>query len=145
MTDWLSPDQRSYNMSSIRSVKNRSTEETFARLLRKAHISGWRRHFALPGKPDFTFRSQKLAVFVDGCFWHGCPKCYRPPEDNRKYWAAKLDLNRRRDTRNSRQLRAEGWKVMRVWEHALKTETGRITVMRRLLRQFCKRALDPEI
>ena len=133
MADWLTPKQRSYNMSSIRSTKNRSTEEVFARLLRDTHITGWRRHQRLPGKPDFTFQSQKLAVFIDGCFWHGCPKCYRLPEDNRIYWTTKLQLNRRRDKRNVRKLNAAGWKVIRVWEHTLKTEKGRLRVLRRVM------------
>jgi DNA mismatch endonuclease, patch repair protein len=133
VADWLTPTQRSYNMASIRSTKNRSTEEAFVRLLRDAHVTGWRRHRHLPGKPDFTFYSERTVVFIDGCFWHGCPACYRLPEDNRKYWAAKLQMNRRRDRRNTRTLGAQGWRVMRVWEHTLKTEQGRLRVLRRLL------------
>src|SRR5439155_18798353 len=108
----IKPQQRSHNMASIRSMKNRSTEEAFARLLRHAHISGWRRHRHLPGQPDFTFQSPKVVAFIDGCFWHGCPKCYRLPEDNRTYWSTKLQMNRRRDRRNSRKLNAAGWRVI---------------------------------
>jgi DNA mismatch endonuclease (patch repair protein) len=132
MADWLTRKQRSRNMSSIRSTGNRSTEQTFMKLLRDAHISGWRRHLPLPGRPDFAFPSQRVLVFVDGCFWHGCPKCYRLPDDNRDYWTAKLNTNRRRDRRVSRMLIAKGWKVLRLWEHALETNAGRHRAVRRL-------------
>ena len=93
-----------------------------ASLLRSAHLAGWRRHLPLPGKPDFVFRSERVAIFVDGCFWHGCPQCYRLPEDNRPYWKAKVDGNRQRDQRANRRLRANGWTVLRFWEHALETD-----------------------
>src|ERR1700737_4090369 len=102
MVDWLSPEQRSRNMASIRSKGNVTTEHAFIRLLREAKISGWRRHPKLLGRPDFVFRSHRLSVFIDGCFWHGCPKCYRLPEDNRPYWKAKIIGNRRRDRRRTR-------------------------------------------
>ena len=125
MADWLTRTQRSRNMSSIRSTRNRSTEQAFLKVLREGHISGWRRHLQLPGKPDFAFPSRKVLVFVDGCFWHGCPKCCRLPEDNRDYWTEKLNRNRRRDRKVSRLLIANGWKVLRIWEHSLETEIGR--------------------
>lgn len=108
MVDWLTRTQRSRNMSSIRSTRNRSTEQAFLTVLRNQHISGWRRHLRLPGKPDFAFPSQKVLVFIDGCFWHGCPKCYRLPEDNRDYWIEKLNRNRRRD----RKVDAHAYKWM---------------------------------
>lgn len=132
MADWLTKKQRSRNMSSIRSTRNRSTEQAFLKLLREGHISGWRRHVHLPGKPDFAFPARKVLVFVDGCFWHGCPKCYRLPEDNRDYWTAKLNKNRRRDRKVSRLLIAEGWKVLRIWEHTLETEVGKRQALRNL-------------
>jgi DNA mismatch endonuclease, patch repair protein len=132
MADWLTRKQRSRNMSSIRSTRNKSTEQTFVNVLREAKVSGWRRHLRLPGKPDFAFPVRRVLVFVDGCFWHGCPKCYRLPEDNRDYWAAKLNANRRRDRRVSRLLTAKGWKVLRIWEHTLETVGGRSRALRRL-------------
>lgn len=125
MADWLSQEQRSRNMASIRSKGNRTTEARFVELLRAAHVSGWRRHQNLPGRPDFTFQEKRLAVFVDGCFWHGCPRCYRLPEDNRPYWRQKVLTNRCRDQRNARQLRLKGWKILRVWEHALEDNKRR--------------------
>lgn len=132
MADRLSREQRSRNMASIRSKGNATTETVFLRLLRKAGIHGWRRHVDLPGKPDFVFRIQRVAVFVDGCFWHGCPRCYRLPEANRSYWKAKVLSNRRRDRRTSRKLRSLDWRVIRIWEHSLKWPLARARVLIRL-------------
>jgi DNA mismatch endonuclease, patch repair protein len=134
MTDWLTREQRSRNMASIRSRGNRTTEARFATLLRASRIPGWRRHINLPGKPDFIFNKKRLAIFVDGCFWHGCPRCYRLPEDNRPYWRKKVMSNRLRDRRNARWLRAKGWKVLRFWEHTLRDEKGRKLALSRLRR-----------
>ena len=120
-------------MASIRSKGNRTTEHAFLVLLRRAKISGWRRHPNLPGKPDFVFRRRRLVVFVDGCFWHGCPRCYRPPEDNSTYWQGKLASNRHRDLRRTRELRALNWRVLRIWEHSLKSSLGRASVLSRLV------------
>jgi DNA mismatch endonuclease (patch repair protein) len=129
MVDWLSREQRSRNMASIKSKGNASTEQAFVQLLRAAQISGWRRHLPLPGKPDFTFRSHRIVVFIDGCFWHRCPRCYRLPEENREYWKAKALMNRRRDRRSARELRSLNWQVLRVWEHSLKSEEGREKIL----------------
>lgn len=140
MGDWLSREQRSRNMASIRSTGNRSTEQRFARLLRLAGIRGWRRHLSLPGRPDFAFPSARVAVFIDGCFWHGCPRCYRAPEGNARYWEMKRAANRARDRRVARELRARGWAVLRFWEHALKAEgrAERVTrALAALLRARC--------
>lgn len=139
MTDWLSPEQRSRNMSSIRSQGNASTEQKFIRLLRAGKISGWRRHQNLPGKPDFTFRKKRLAVFVDGCFWHGCPKCYRLPKDNRAYWKKKVESNRCRDRRVGRKLRETGWSTLRFWEHSLKTPDRKKRALARLKKALSSR------
>src|SRR6202166_2805063 len=132
MADLLSREQRSRNMSSIRSKGNVSTEQAFAKLLRVAGISGWRRHLPIPGKPDFVFLSQRLVVFIDGCFWHGCPRCYRLPEDNRPYWKAKVLSNRRRDRRQTRELKSLHWHVLRIWEHSLKSTIGRERILAKL-------------
>lgn len=117
---------RSRNMAAIRSRGNRSTELAFVALLRLHGITGWRRHLGnLPGTPDFAFPSVRLALFIDGCFWHACPKCYRKPHDNSKFWEQKRDANRRRDRRANRALHAKGWRVLRIWEHSLKREPTR--------------------
>ncbi|MFT3830569.1 MAG: very short patch repair endonuclease [Opitutaceae bacterium] len=74
---------------------------------------------ALTVKPDFVFRQERLVVFVDGCFWHGCPRHYTRPQARRVFWDAKIAANRARDRRLDRVLRAAGWRVLHVWEHAL--------------------------
>lgn len=107
---------RSRTMSAIRGTGNASTEAALAARLRRAGLKGWRRHLSLPGTPDFSWPAQRIAVFVDGCFWHGCPRCYSQPSHNRTFWREKLRRNRRRDRRVARELRALGWSVLRIWE-----------------------------
>jgi DNA mismatch endonuclease, patch repair protein len=80
-------------MSSVRSRSNKSTELVLLSIMKANRIRGWRRHPSLPGRPDFAFKSAKLAIFVDGCFWHGCPRCYRPPKHNSGFWAEKVSYN----------------------------------------------------
>ena len=72
---------------------------------------------ALPGRPDLVLPHHKVAIFVHGCFWHGCPKHLRIPKNNHKWWKEKIANNRRRDSRKARQLRRLGWSVFNVWEH----------------------------
>lgn len=74
----------------------------------------------MPGKPDFVFRRVRVAVFVDGCFWHGCSRCKRPPKSNVVFWENKVLVNQRRDRRVASALRRSGWKVIRVRECELK-------------------------
>lgn len=104
-------------MSRIRSTGNVTTEQRLASLLRKAGLSGWRRHQPLPGKPDFVWPAFKVAVFVDGCFWHGhnCGKNITPKR-NVKTWQDKINRNKARDRKITRLLRKEGWIVVRIWE-----------------------------
>jgi DNA mismatch endonuclease (patch repair protein) len=119
----------------MRAVKNRrvkSTELALRARLVAAGTRGWRMYAkALPGTPDFVFAANKIAVFVHGCFWHGCPRCYRRPHSSRRYWDSKVAGNRARDLRVVAQLRRRGWKVIRFWECDLKPETT-TRVMRRL-------------
>jgi len=112
---------RSQLMRRVRSSGNETTEERMARLLREARLSGWRRHQRLLGKPDFVWPSKKVALFIDGCFWHG-HECGRNlvPRTNALSWADKIRANRRRDRRVSRRLRQDGWRVVRVWECRLR-------------------------
>ena len=108
-------------MAAIRSTGNRTTELRLAAIFHAHGITGWRRHQRLPGKPDFVFRRQRLAVFVDGCFWHGCARHLRVPRDNRPYWKHKIARNLQRDRQTNRHLRRAGWRVVRIWEHALRS------------------------
>lgn len=120
MTDMFSKARRSEMMSLIRSHGNKATEIRLIEIFRQFKITGWRRKQKLLGKPDFVFRESRVAVFVDGCFWHGCPKCYKRPSSNQEFWDAKFVNNKRRDRRINRELPKEGWKVFRIWEHQLK-------------------------
>lgn len=108
---------RSQLMARVRSTGNLTTEAGLARLLRLAQLHGWRRHQALSGRPDFVWRSSKVAVFVDGCFWHG-HDCGRnvTPRTNARAWDEKIRNNQRRDARVTRTLRRGGWKVYRIAE-----------------------------
>jgi DNA mismatch endonuclease (patch repair protein) len=106
-------------MAAIRSRGNKATELKLVSILRAAGISGWRRHQPLPGRPDFIFPRVHIAVFVDGCFWHGCRWHCRMPRDNRTYWKAKIAGNVVRDQRATRLLRKAGWRVLRIWGHSL--------------------------
>lgn len=106
-------------MAAIRSKGNKSTELKLASILRAAGITGWRRHQRLPGRPDFIFRRQRLAIFVDGCFWHGCRWHCRMPQDNRKYWQSKISRNAERDRNTNRLLHKADWRVLRIWGHSL--------------------------
>ena len=119
----VSPE-RSRQMSLVRGKGNKSTEQRFARFLRANRITGWRRHAKIQGRPDFTFSQDRIVVFIDGCFWHGCPKCGRLPKTNVRFWRDKIETNARRDRSVTRALRGEGWRVFRIWEHAIKTDLG---------------------
>jgi DNA mismatch endonuclease (patch repair protein) len=121
MADVFTKTQRSLIMARIRGCDNESTEMRTAGILRAGKITGWRRHSTMFGKPDFVFQKSRVALFVDGCFWHGCPRCYEEPTSSTSFWRAKLQRNMLRDWEVSRHLRKRGWKVMRVWECQLKT------------------------
>ena len=111
-------------MSGVRSSRNQSTEWKLRSVLIRAGLKGWRVTASeLPGNPDFIFPNARLAIFVDGCFWHGCHRCYRRPKSNRKYWDSKIIRNRKRDRQVSRELRRKGWRVLRIWEHNLHSAT----------------------
>ena len=90
MADVWDKRKRSEVMSLIRSHGNKGTELRLIEIFRTHGIKGWRRKQKLPGKPDFVFAKERLCIFVDGCFWHGCAKCYRRPSSNETYWDAKL-------------------------------------------------------
>jgi DNA mismatch endonuclease (patch repair protein) len=86
----------------------------------------YRVHSALPGRPDIAISKTRLAIFVDGCFWHGCPDHYRPPSTNSSYWRQKRSRNEDRDRRVDRELHRTGWTVVRIWEHEVKTDLDRV-------------------
>ena len=122
MTDTFTKKKRSWIMSRIRSGGNKATEIKLLGIFRKCGIVGWRRKYPLVGKPDFVFVRGRVAVFIDGCFWHCCPVHGTMPKSNRAHWIPKLERNYDRDREVGTQLRAMGWKVIRIWECELKNE-----------------------
>jgi DNA mismatch endonuclease (patch repair protein) len=119
MPDVFTKAKRSEVMSRIRGRGNKGTELALMIAFRRHGITGWRRRQSVFGKPDFVFLRLRLAMFVDGCFWHGCPKHSNMPANNRAFWKKKMAANKARDRRVNRTLRKEGWRVVRIWEHEL--------------------------
>jgi DNA mismatch endonuclease (patch repair protein) len=163
MSDVFTKAKRSEVMSRIRSRGNKDTELALAKLLRRSKITGWRRHLEIRGRarsplravgqtsksgahgvtrptfrvrPDFVFRQARLALFVDGCFWHGCPKHGTRPAGNRSFWKKKFARNQARDRLVNRALRRAGWRVLRIWEHTLRWATIKPQNEARLLRRI---------
>ena len=133
MTDVFTKEKRSEVMSRIRGQGNKRTELELIRVFRQNGIKGWRRKYPAFGKPDFVFPALRLAVFVDGCFWHCCPKHRTWPQNNEAFWEKKLEANGERDKEVTRELKKKGWKVLRIWEHELKKshEKGLVAKLRR--------------
>jgi DNA mismatch endonuclease (patch repair protein) len=162
MPDVFTRKKRSDVMSRIRSRGNKDTELALAKLFRRERIKGWRRHVEVcvaaalppgpvskagqqrrPAKPfrvhpDFVFPKPRLAVFVDGCFWHGCPKHGTKPRNNAAFWQGKFAANTTRDLLATQTLRRDGWRVLRIWEHELASK-NRARLLARLKRFFAHR------
>ena len=119
MADVHSKKQRSYNMSRIRS-KNTKPEIKFRKLLYEAGLRGYRLNSKLKGRPDIILTRCRLAIFIDGCFWHKCPRHCRFPSSNVNYWTKKINGNVRRDRNVEKELKKRKWIVIRFWEHDLK-------------------------
>ena len=116
MADHLSPQGRSRNMSAIRS-KDTKPELVMRRELRKAGATGYRLHRRdLPGVPDLAFMRWRVAVFVDGVFWHGHPHHWHPDRASSDYWRTKIERNIARDRTVTATLQDRGWIVLRFWD-----------------------------
>ena len=154
MGDIFTKAKRSDVMSRIRSRGNAATELALVGVFRAHGITGWRRQLEVrvpPGRatgrprvpkgktravapaarpfrvrPDFVFPKLRLALFVDGCFWHGCPQHGTKPRGNAAFWRKKFAANRARDLRVTRTLRRHGWRVLRIWEHELKWPKAKV-------------------
>jgi DNA mismatch endonuclease (patch repair protein) len=133
MADVFTKSKRADLMSRVRGRGNKATELATVTFFRCHHITGWRRHRMMFGNPDFVFLHIKLAVFVDGCFWHGCPKHGTQPASNRAFWKKKLTRNKVRDRVVNRTLRQLGWTVLRIWQHEL-TRKNETRLLRRIQR-----------
>ncbi|TSC85593.1 MAG: DNA mismatch endonuclease, patch repair protein [Parcubacteria group bacterium Gr01-1014_8] len=114
-------------MSAIR-AKNTKPELLVRKVFRKVGIRGYRLHWnKVAGRPDIVFPKKKVAVFVHGCYWHGCPHCKLTlPKTHRAFWRAKFKRNKERDAHKTKDLRKLGWRVLTVWEHQIKKDADQI-------------------
>ena len=126
--DTVNSKERSRIMAQVRASGNKSTELALLRILKNKGLKGWRRNSTIIGKPDFIFPKIKIALFIDGCFWHGCREHCRMPNSNQKYWVNKIHKNKLRDKHVKKELKGKGWMVIRIWEH----EIGKPSTIRKL-------------
>lgn len=120
MSDVFDKEKRSDIMRQVKSKKNKSTELRLIEIFKQNGIKGWKRNYPVNGHPDFVFLKQRIAIFVDGCFWHGHDCRNTRPADNHEYWQKKRERNIQRDCEVTALFEARGWTVLRIWECELK-------------------------
>jgi len=136
MTDTVSEKKRSEIMKANKPKGNKSTELRLIQFFRKLNMKGWRRHYKIVGAiPDFVFLKKRIAVFADGCFWHGHNCRNLTPKQNSEYWQKKIENNRIRDKQINERLERKGWKVIRVWECEIKEKI--LEVLSKILKSNC--------
>lgn len=122
MADVFNKSKRSDIMKKVRSTKNKSTELRMIEIFKENNIHGWRRNYKVKGHPDFVFLDKRIAIFVDGCFWHGHDCRNTRPKDNEDYWAKKRERNMKHDKEITEYFENRGWTVIRIWECELKND-----------------------
>ena len=132
MADVFTKEQRSEVMRAVKSKNTKSTELKLIQFFKEKHITGWRHSYQVKGHPDFVFLEKRVAIFVDGCFWHGHDCRNTRPADNAEYWAKKRERNIQRDKEITERFEKRGWKVIRIWECALRKENFSKTICRLL-------------
>lgn len=120
MGDIYNKEKRSLIMSGIRSKQNKSTEIKLISIFKDYGIKGWRRNYNVKGHPDFVFLKQKIAIFVDGCFWHGHHCRNITPKTNVEFWENKRKANIQHDQKINELFQSRGWEVIRIWECEIK-------------------------
>lgn len=120
MADVFKKEKRSEIMSAVHSKQNKTTELRLIEIFKEHKITGWRRNYKVKGHPDFVFLDKKIAIFVDGCFWHGHDCRNTHPSDNQDYWQKKRERNIRHDKEITALFESRGWTVIRIWECELK-------------------------
>jgi DNA mismatch endonuclease (patch repair protein) len=120
MADIFSKEKRSQIMRANKRKGNKSTELKLIKIFKENSIKGWRRNYKLFGSPDFVFLEKRVAVFVDGCFWHGHDCRNTKPSTNESYWQKKIESNKRHDRLVTEKLKEKKWHVVRLWECELK-------------------------
>ncbi len=126
MADVFTPEKRSEIMRSVKSAGNKSTELKLIEFFSQKGVSGWRRKYNVKGHPDFVFPQKKIAIFVDGCFWHGHDCRNTHPSDNIEYWTKKIQKNMEHDKVITTRFVERGWRVIRIWECELKKKNIQI-------------------
>lgn len=126
MADIFEKEKRSKIMSAVHSKQNKSTEMKLIKIFKENGIIGWRRNYKVKGHPDFVFPDKKIAIFVDGCFWHGHDCRNTRPADNAEYWRKKRERNMRHDKEITALFENRGWTVIRIWECELKKKNFEI-------------------
>ena len=116
MADVFDKSKRSEIMKKVRSKKNKSTELKLIEIFKENNIHGWRRNYKVKGHPDFVFLDKRIAIFVDGCFWHGHDCRNTRPKDNEDYWTKKRERNMKHDKEITEYFDNRGWTVVRIWE-----------------------------
>ena len=124
MPDNLTKDQRSKCMSHIRSKW--TVQEKKIHNFLKGNKVKHRMHPKLTGSPDILLTNTNTVVFLQGCFWHKCPKCYKEPKIRKKYWLPKIENNAKRDRKNTKILKSEGFHVLKIWEHQVKKDLNKV-------------------
>lgn len=126
MADVFDSKKRSDIMSKVRSNNNKSTELALIKFFKENNITGWKRNYPVKGHPDFVFLDKKIAIFVDGCFWHGHDCRNTRPSDNAEYWRKKRERNIKHDKEVTALFEQRGWTVIRIWECELKKKKKQI-------------------
>ena len=135
MADVFSSDKRSEIMKKVKPAGNKTTELQMIKAFEDFKISGWRRHYDVKGHPDFVFTKKRIAIFVDGCFWHGHDCRNTRPENNKEFWEKKRNRNIQHDKEITLRFESRGWTVIRIWECELKKKN----------REQLEKKLDPLI
>jgi DNA mismatch endonuclease (patch repair protein) len=128
MADVYDRTKRSAVMRKIKSRGNKSTELALITVFREHNIVGWRRTYPIKGHPDFVFLDKRVAIFVDGCFWHGHDCRNTRPKENEHFWTKKISDNIRRDNAATKMLTSRGWTVLRIWECELKKKNRKLLI-----------------
>jgi len=136
MSDNLTPEDRRKTMQAVKG-KGTKLERRLWAMLAGMGLKGWKKNVdTITGKPDVVFTDQRIVVFMDGCFWHGCPYCCRKlPKTNREYWEKKIERNVELAQLHNEQLQRDGWTVVRIWEHEM-ADTAKVRA--RILRALEK-------
>ena len=128
MSDVFNKEKRSQIMRAVKSRDTKSTEKTLLSLFKETGVTGWRRTYDVKGHPDFVFLKQRVAIFVDGCFWHGHDCRNTRPSNNAEYWQKKRAKNIRHDKEVTKNFEKRGWTVLRIWECELKKKNREKTL-----------------